>query len=72
MNSSQVLVVDDEDYVRSILLGMLEKMGFEAVEAEDVEPVGIVEVVDIVGVVGGVRMQGLVDSSGEIEYFVTW
>ncbi|MBO6556291.1 MAG: response regulator [Pseudomonadales bacterium] len=35
VNRGRVLVVDDEDYVRSILRGMLEKMGFEAVEAED-------------------------------------
>ena len=35
VNRGKVLVVDDEDYVRSILRGMLEKMGFEAVEAED-------------------------------------
>lgn len=31
----KVLVVDDEDYVRTILRGMLEKMGYEPVEAED-------------------------------------
>lgn len=31
----EVLVVDDEEYVRSILRGMLENMGFEAIEAID-------------------------------------
>lgn len=31
----KVLVVDDEDYVRNILRGMLESMGFETIEACD-------------------------------------
>ena len=31
----KVLVVDDEDYVRGILRGMLENMGYQPVEAED-------------------------------------
>lgn len=31
----KVLVVDDEDYVRGILRGMLENMGYEPVEAEN-------------------------------------
>lgn len=35
LNRGKVLVVDDEDYVRGILRGMLEHMGFEAIEAED-------------------------------------
>lgn len=31
----KVLVVDDEEYVRSILASMLESMGFESFEAKD-------------------------------------
>ncbi len=35
LSRGEVLVVDDEEYVRGILRGMLQNMGFDAIEASD-------------------------------------